>query len=257
MLYLIVSSLSWLSIPVLFWIFRHEEDYRPSLGKKRSLYILTTVYLAFALFPLLKGDGGGMSLAFTVLPLLYICVFRRHIRVLFTYFRKNVILLAVPIFLLLILEEGFLALGYRISGFEPYTSLYQVGKHLLSYTGFYIGITATIIFFHNRYQFSRWQLFMAGGLWGILVEQEFKGLKMLYAGEFSNLFFYVPIIFLTYGLYLLWPKVVFSEELKGKIHSTRWHVLLLWVVVSIVPIATWLAWSFLLKMAGIDTGGII
>ncbi len=246
----------YLTIPVLFWVFREGNGFLEDAKKRRVLQALTIAYGVAALVPMFGGTGDGMYLFFVALPLLYV-LFQRTIRRVCSFFVQSPIYVAVPVFLLLALEETLLTIGYRLDAIAPYTAWSGILLHLISYTGFYAGLTVVIIFFHRRYQFSAWQTLIVGGLWGILVEQQFKGPLLFMAGDFVNLFAFVPFIFLTYGLYILWPKFVFGDTLHGVVPATRLHMVYFWIAVSVIPIASWLLWVYLLGFAGYSPDGVI
>ena len=56
-------------------------------------------------------------------------------------------------------------------------------RHYVHYFGFYLGVAATIVWSYRRYRYAVQETFVVGGLWGMLVEQQFACAKMLLAGK--------------------------------------------------------------------------
>src|SRR5262249_60817827 len=75
-------------------------------------------------------------------------------------------------------------------------------RHYAHYFGFYLGMTATLLLLDACYRFTPLETFLVGGLWGVLVEQQFGGPKLLLSGEIAKAVIFAVYVFPVYGLYL-------------------------------------------------------
>ncbi len=188
---------------------------------------------------------------FVAYPLLYAAGFRNRIRAA-RIFSTRLALFFLPFFLLWF-EELFAVLDYH----GP------VLQHFVFYLGFYVGIASVIYFFYRGLQFSFAQLFTIGGLWGLLIEGEFMFPEMFMqgiAGDTESLFAFTlaaPFVFITYGLYLAGPFLLFYEEIAVNRPAGVRNVAALFVAAVTVPLLTWGIWTAILGWLGIELSRII
>lgn len=244
-----------ISIPAtlaLYWALKNpEEAFSPGV-RRNTIALIVIVYVAFALFPLLYGQSSFTSLL-VAYPLLYAVLFGERVRAMLGAYSEKGLILFTASFLLLWFVEVFVVLDF-------YPEL--LIQHLLGYAGFYLGIALTIILFYRRWRYSFSQLFTIGGLWGVIIEQEFRGPKLLLSGmtgDFESLLNFILLAahtFPVYGLYLTSPYLLFYEEFKGSERTSRWQSLVLFVAILIIPLLTWGIWSLVLGGLGIDLSGV-
>jgi hypothetical protein len=246
---LIIGFFSAPAIGLLYWAYSSpEKSSLPSRLAAASMVILA--YLAAALLPLLEGER-FFSALFVAYPLLYSSVLKQPVRALARRLPLWLSLFGVAA-LLPWLGELFVVLDYRG----------DVLSHMVFYTGFYIGFAATLAFLYSRWTFTFTQVFTIGGLWGVLVEQQFAGPAMLVAGlrgdseALLNFFFFASFIFLVYGLYLAGPYLLFREQLQGRRPAGWLQLALAYVLVVVVPLAAWGLWSLALQWLGVSHIGI-
>jgi hypothetical protein len=98
----------------------------------------------------------------------------------------------------------------------------------------------TIVWVYRRYRFSAQQTFCVGGLWGVLVEQQFASPKLLLAGQVAGAVGFALYIAPVYGLYLAAPRLLFFEEFNCSDRVSRWQSVWLFVTISVLPLAVWL-----------------
>ena len=161
------------------------------------------------------------------------------------------------IFFLLWIIEIPLSTGYVIDGVGGYKNWISVWNHQVSYAGFYIGLALTILIFFRRWNYSLRQVFVVGGLWGLVIEQNFLGPQLLFSGALFEFAGFASFIFPTYALYLAGPYLLFYEEFKNDKYRTRWQSVLLFIGVSVLPVATWFLWGALMKLLGVDVSVVI
>ena len=186
----IVLALKLPTILILAWAFRHpEECFRPG----RRYWLVFTVAVVHILLALLSltGDKSSLSEMFIAYPLIWSVLLRNRLRRLLPP-QAALWLMAVVICLLLWFEETWVIVDHRSPPL----------RHYIHYFGFYLGVTATIVLLYRRYRFSVPQTFLVGGLWGVLVEQQFAGPKMLLAGKAVEAIGFALYIAPVYGLYL-------------------------------------------------------
>ncbi|MFV1949865.1 MAG: hypothetical protein ACC633_08045 [Anaerolineales bacterium] len=247
---IILGIFSLAAIPVLYWIFRDPSEALNSYLSKALLSIIILAYSGMAVLSLLMGDR-FFSALFVAYPLLYAVVFRKRIRST-RIFSTRFTLLILPFFLLWF-EELFAVLDYH----GP------ILQHFIFYIGYYVGYVLVIYLFYRRWRFSFAQVLTIGGLFGMLIEQEFMLPKLFLQGISGNLdallflFFAAPFIFLVYGLYLAAPFLLFYEEIKVNPKAGKRQVFFLFFAILTVPLLTWGIWTILLSALGIDLAGII
>ncbi len=247
---LILGMLSLAVIPTLYWIFK---DPSKSLNRNRSAVLLNAiilVYTGLAFFSLALGER-FFSALFVAYPLFYGVVFRKRIRSMRIFSTKFGLLL-IPFFLLWF-GELFAVLDYN----GP------ILQHFIFYTGYYIGYALVIYFFFRRWSFSFAQVLTIGGLFGVLIEQEFMLPQFFLQGISGNLeallFFFLsaPFIFLVHGLYLAGPFLLFYEDIKVNPKAKKRQVFFLVLALLIIPLLSWGIWSLILSALEIDLVGII
>jgi hypothetical protein len=228
-----------LVIVICYWALRQPEAaFKP--GWKRRAIALAV--LAYGVIVLLSAWSGSpfYSLLFVAYPLIYGVLLRRPVRAL-----VNRINPVIVVFGLLWFSELFAALD--IADRDP------VGRHMVVYAGFYVGLALVVTFFLSRWRFTFATLFTVGGLWGVLIEQQFAGPVMLLAGDFAGFALFASLIFGVYGLYLAGPFLLFYEEWSANPNRSRLQAPLLLVAVAGVPLLTWAIWTGLLGLLGYDT----
>ena len=224
-------------------LWQPEQAFKP--GWRRGL--LVAVIVGYAALAALAATGEKPFFAplFVAFPLFYSVVFRDRLRQLVSGLRRSVIGRGIVVFILLWFSEIFAALD--ITSYDP------LGRHMLVYLGFYIGLTLVIVFCLARWRFSFPALFTIGGLWGILVERQFAGSTLLLSGNLIGFLTFASVIFPVYGFYLAAPYLLFYEEWSSGPRATRRQYLLLFIAVALIPLITWALWVALLRPFGIDT----
>ena len=154
--------------------------------------------------------------------------------------------MAVAICLLLWLEETWVIADFHSPPL----------RHYAHYFGFYVGMTATIVLLYHHYLFTPLQTFIVGGLWGVLVEQQFGGPKLFFSGAVAQAVTFGVYVFPVYGLYLAAPRLLFFEEFSRPCRTSRWQALLLFVAITVLPLLVWAAWSAILKAFDFDPSGV-
>ncbi len=185
------------------------------------------------------------SLWFIVFPMLYSILLRAGVRRLMGRLILSRAGRAILLFALLWFSEIFAALD--IASYDP------VGRHMLVYIGFYIGLTLVVMFCLSRWRYTFPALFTIGGLWGVLVERQFAGIIMLSSGNIFGFLTFASIIFPVYGFYLAGPYLLFYEEWSANPRTSRWQNVALFIAVAVIPFVTWALWIALLTLLGLDT----
>jgi hypothetical protein len=129
-------------------------------------------------------------------------------------------------------------------------------RHYIHYFGFYVGVTATILLLYSRYRYTALQTFVVGGLWGVLVEQQFAGPKMLFSGAIVQALGFGLYIFPVYGLYLAAPRLLFFEDFSRSNRTSRWQGIWLFLEIAVLPLLAWALWSMILQTLGFDHSGV-
>lgn len=232
------------TILILAWAFcRPQEILRP--GRRYwSVFAIAIFHLLVALLSL-TGEKSSLSELFVAYPLIWSVLFRDRLRRLLPS-PASIWLMAVTICVLLWFEETWVIVDHRS---PPW-------RHYIHYFGFYAGMTATILLLYCRYRYTALQTFVVGGLWGVLVEQQFKGPKMLLSGAVVDAIAFGLYIFPVYGLYLAAPRLLFFEEFSRSNRTSRWQGIWLFLGIAILPLAAWALWSMILQASGFDRTGV-
>lgn len=123
-------------------------------------------------------------------------------------------------------------------GFDAQRNLLE---HMISIFWFYVGLWIVLTYIFSYYTLNPKTLFTVGGILGVTVEQSFLGLKLLFSDPFSFTIF-APNIFLVYGLYMLFPYIVFIKLSSDGNTLTRPKIsiyLLAWML-FMIPLVIWL-----------------
>ncbi len=240
----IVLALKLPTILIVAWAFRHPEE-SFHLGRRYwGVFTVVAVHMLLALLSL-TGEKSSLSEMFIAYPLIWSVLLRDRLRRLVPI-PASIWLMAVAICLLLWLEETWVIVDFRSPPL----------RHYVHYFGFYAGMTATILWLYNRYRYSVLQTFVVGGLWGMLVEQQWKGPKMLLSGAVVEALAFGLYVFPVYGLYLAAPRLLFFEEFSASKRTSRWQATWLFLAITVLPLVTWAIWSTILRAVGFDRSGV-
>lgn len=240
----IVLALKLPTILILAWAFRHPEE-SFHLGRRYwGVFAVVAVHILLALLSL-TGEKSNLSEMFIAYPLIWSVLLRDRLRRL-APIPASLWLVAVGICLLLWFEETWVIVDYR----SPML------RHYVHYFGFYLGVTATILWLYTRYRYTALQTFVVGGLWGVLVEQQWKGPTMLLSGAVVEALAFGLYVFPVYGLYLAAPRLLFFEEFSLSSRTSRWQAIWLFLAITVLPLASWAIWSAVLQAAGFDRSGV-
>lgn len=249
-LLVILSLISWVTIPTLFRILKDPAELLTDARSKRPVKLIISIFSGLTVLALLIG-GQFFSALFVAYPLFYAVIFRDRIRST-RLFSNRFALFTIPFFLLWF-EEIFAVLDYQG----------QILPHFIHYIGYYLGYALVIYIFFRRRSYSFAQVMTVGGLFGVLIEGEFM-LPQLFitglSGDAESLLFMVitaPFIFLTHGLYLAGPFLLFYEEISIRPTATKRQVLMLAITLLIIPLLAWGIWSMILSSVGFNPIGVI
>ena len=236
----IVLALKLPTILILSWAFRQpEESLQPG---RRYWWVFAVAGVHFLLAILsLTGEKSSLSELFIAYPLIWSVLLRDRLRRLVPI-PASLWLMAVGICLFLWFEETWVIVDHRSPPL----------RHYVHYFGFYVGMAVTIVCLYTRYRYSALQTFIVGGLWGVLVEQQWKGPKMLFSRAIVEALAFGLYIFPVYGLYLAAPRLLFFEEFSLSGQTSRWQGLWLFLGITALPLVSWAIWSAMLQAAGFD-----
>lgn len=255
-IYPIVLFIYLLTAPLLYWAFENPEELDLRNKKRILIIILAVIYVIFALLPDSDGKNAFYQFGFIGLPLFYSIIFRKQIRALLKPSTDKWFLIYVITFLLIWVDESILAVDHVING-NYANGIHSVITHLLGYSGFYLGIALVMMFFYRKYGFSARQTFIIGGIWGVLIEQQFLGPIMLFSGQITELIVFASFVFPVYGLVLAGPRILFNEEFNKTKNKSKRQTILLFIGIVIIPLITWFLGNSILKFLGIDLSGVI
>jgi len=232
------------TILIVLWALRRPEEL---LRRGRRYWWICAIAVLHLLLALLSLTGQQPALAelFVGFPLLWAVVLRSPLRALPPR-PSPVWLMAAAICVLLWLEETWVIVDHH----SP------VLRHYIHFFGFYFGMTATIVWLYGRYHYTARQTFVVGGLWGVLIEQQFAGPLLLASGAIVQALVFGLYIFPVYGLYLAAPRLLFCDEFSGSQRTSRWQGLWLFLAIAVLPLASWLLWSAGLQACGFDRTGV-
>jgi len=232
------------AVLIFYWTLSQPER-AFTRGLRRS--VLWLVVSGYMLFILLAATGTQpfYSLLFIVYPLLYGVLLRRPVRALLLRFVRTFAGRFVLLFILLWFSELFAALD--IADRDP------IGRHMIVYIGFYVGLAAVLTFFLWRWRFGFIGLFTTGGLWGLLVERQFAGVNMLLSGDIFGFLTFASVILPVYGFYVAGPWLMFYEELQAHRRPQNRVYFLLFLALAIIPLITWFIATLILNALGFDT----
>lgn len=248
MITLLASLVALYVIPALYKRLSVTDGSTPTMPKAFYLALLLFFILSF-MGPLIgesdvAGRGTSTAVLFIALPLFYIFVAQKTLRhVIGSLSKLGYIGMFCAIFILLYPLD--LSVGYDAGR--------DLGEHMLSILGFYIGLSLAITYLFRKYAYSARSSFVIGGLLGVLVEQNFLGPILLVTNPIGFLIF-TPMIFLTYAMYLLTPCLLINAEL-GSMHRApagRSQEILLFVSVAVLPILVWLCFNTIFDVFGIQ-----
>jgi hypothetical protein len=240
----VILALKLPTILILAWAFyRPEEAFRPS-RRYWAVLAIAVFHLLVALLSL-TGEKSSLSEMFVAYPLIWSVLFRKRLRRLLPS-PVSIWLMAAVVCVLLWFEETWVIVDH---GSPPW-------RHYVHYFGFYAGVTATILWLYGRCHYTALQTFVVGGLWGVLVEQQFAGPKMLCSGEVTQAVGFGLYVFPVYGLYLAAPRLFFFEEFSRSNRTSRWQGIWLFLGIAVLPLVAWALWSMVLQAAGFDRSGV-
>jgi hypothetical protein len=240
----IVLALKLPTILILAWVFLHPEESFHSGRRYLGVLTVVAVHILLALLSL-TGEKSSLAEMFIAYPLIWSVLLRDRLRRLVPV-PASFWLMAVGICLLLWFEETWVIVDHRSPPL----------RHYVHYFGFYAGTAATIVWLYTRYRYTTLQTFVVGGLWGVLVEQQWKGPKMLASGAVVEALAFGLYIFPVYGLYLAAPRLLFFEEFGLSNRTSRWQGFWLFLGITVLPLVTWAIWSAGLQAAGFNRTGV-
>lgn len=238
----LIIILLWVIIWALYWALKVPEEVFVSGKKRNVIKLIAGLFFVVALIGAVSEEH-AYSLLFFTYPLAYAVLFRNRLRPALADTPPK---LFVVLFVLLWVQEIFVI---GDSG-NPFVT------HMVFYAGYYIGIVLTIIVLYRRWSYTFKQVFIVGGLWGVLIEQNFAGPTMLLSGDIVTLLAFGPFIFVVYGLYLAGPYLLFYDVFKMRSQTHRWQTLSLFLAIVIIPLLTWFLWSGLFDMLNISTAAV-
>ena len=138
----IVLALKLPTILILAWVFLHPEE-SFHLGRRYwGVFTVVAVHILLALLSL-TGEKSSLSEMFIAYPLIWSVLLRDRLRRLLPP-QAAFWLMGVVICLLLWFEETWVIVDHRSPPL----------RHYIHYFGFYLGVTATIVWLYRRYRFS-------------------------------------------------------------------------------------------------------
>lgn len=237
-----------LCIPIFYWALRQPERAFVPGWRRRILWLLALAICTLVLFAATT-EQPGFSLLFVAYPILYGVLLRGKVRSVFARWIRSRVGRFALVFLLLWFSELFAALD--IADRDP------VGRHMIAYIGFYVGLALVIALVIPRWRYGFAALYTVGGLWGITVERQFAGIQMLMAGDLVSFFAFASLIFSVYGLYAGGPYLLLYEEWSGERPVPRWRHMLLFILLAVVPLATWGIANLILDGLGFDVNVLV
>jgi len=247
---LLLGFISLITLPMLYWLFREPENVLVSPRRRAVLWAIVLAYAGVMVLALLVGVR-FFSALFVAYPLFYLLLGKRWMGEK-RPFSPPIALFIIPFFLLWF-GELFAVLDYN----GP------ILPHFTFYLGFYAGIALVFAFFNGRWQFSLLQLFTIGGLWGVLIEQNFLFPALFLqaimgdGGAFFTILFSALFVFIIYGLYLAAPFLLLYERVEANPRAGKRPAVFLFIAIVIVPLLVWGVWNWLLTALGMDLTGVV
>lgn len=233
-----------LVIIICYWaLWKPERAFTGGI-RRWALWLVVIGYAGLSLLAT-TGEKPFWSPGFIFYPLLYSVLLRGHVRRLLKGLVRSRVGQTVVVFCLLWFSEIFA--GLDIASYDP------LGRHMLVYIGFYVGLALVVVYFLSRWRYSVPALLTLGGLWGVLVEQQFLGSKMLVSGNISGFLIFASIVMPVYGFYLAGPYLLFYEEWNVNTRTSRWQYVMLFIAVTVIPMVTWAISTVILRALGVDT----
>jgi hypothetical protein len=233
-------------IPICYWALWKPARAFQSGWRRRTLWLLAVLLVIYMMLAA-SGPEPFFSLLFIIYPILYGVLLRQIVRRCISPATFGRLRLFFVVFVLLWASELFAAIDSAIAHQDPLI------RHMANYIGFYIGLALVVTWFLSRWRYTFPSLFSIGGLWGVLIEQQFLGIKILLNGDIATFLSFASVIFPVYGFYLAGPFLLFYEEWSVHPHTNRWQGLLLLLAVVVVPLLFWGLWFILLSLLGWDT----
>lgn len=231
---------------VFYWAFKTPEDVFAPGKKRRTMKVIAGVGIVLVLIGIFSTEH-TYSLLFFAYPPAYAVLFRDRLRAVLAPAGRTTWGLFFVVILLLWPKELFVV-G---DGHDPLVD------HMIFYLGFYIGLALTIAVLYRRWHYTAAQVYVIGGLWGVLVEQNFAALRLLFSGQVGGFLWFAAFVFAVYGLYLAGPYLLFYEELQTITTTHRRQRLILLVVIVVLPLVCWLLWAALINALGMDTSRLV
>jgi hypothetical protein len=245
MLILILIATLFLIAWAYYWAFKTPEEVFAPGKKRRVIQLIVGVGIAIAVIGMFSSEHAYSALFFAYPPI-YAVLLRRRVRAVLAGAARRFLALFGALILLLWPKELFVV-G---DGPDP-----LVG-HMVFYFGFYIGLALGMAALYRHWHYTPAQAYVIGGLWGVLVEQNFAAPALLFSGQIVGFLWFAPFVFAVYGLYLAGPTLLFYEEFQSVTATHRRQRLILWVTVVVLPLVCWLLWAALINALGMDTSGM-
>jgi len=227
----IVLALKLPTILILAWAFRQLEESSHRGRRYWGVFTVVAVHILLALLSL-TGEKSSLAEMFVAYPLIWSVLLRDRLRRLVPV-PASIWIMAVGICLLLWFEETWVIVDLRSPPL----------RHYIHYFGFYAGMAMTIVCLYTSYRYSAIQTLIVGGLWGVLVEQQWKGPKMLMSGAIVEALTFGLYVFPVYGLYLAGPRLLFFEEFGWSSRTSRWQGLWLFLGITVLPLVSDTGWE--------------
>lgn len=241
----LIIILLWVIVWALYWALKAPEEAFVSGKKRNVIKLIAGLFFIVALIGAVSEEH-AYSLLFFTYPLAYAVLFRDRLRPVLANTPEHPARLFAVLFVLLWIQEMFVI---GDSG-NPFVT------HMVFYAGYYIGIGLTIVVLYRHWTYTFKQIFIIGGLWGVLVEQNFAGPAMLLSGDIITLLAFGPFIFVVYGLYLAGPYLLFYDVFSLRRQTYKRQTLILFLAIVVLPLLTWFAWSGVLDLLNISTAAV-
>ncbi len=214
----------------LFLFFRNIQKQSPEFDIKNPVsFAISLVYGMAALFSL-TFEKTALSMLFIVYPIMVLAFLKHPIRKLLGTKANSVFIRMMVNFVLLIFMETFVSID-EYGRIEP--------SHYLFFIGFYLGLVISIEIIFMKWKWLPRQVFILGGLWGVLIEQNFLVPLMLLTLNLIGIIFVAPFIFLTYSFYTLLPFLLFQDVYSGADPVSGKSFMVSYIVLVLMPLIVW------------------